>query len=243
MSRSKGLMLSELRDTQLPIIFKRSGFDFIIIDYEHGSYDYKDLLNLIISSRLTGITVIIRLANNARKDIIKIMDMGADGLLLPMTNKAEDIKEVVKYGKYSPVGQRGISTVRAHALYNPGEINSYLEKANKRTKIYAQIETRAGVDQIDSILSVVGVDGFFIGPNDLSSDLGVLGNDDSQAIKDVISSLGHIAKKLNKEAGIITRNKTYLEMAKSLDFKHYSVGSELSFLINGGTNTVEYICK
>lgn len=241
MKKESGIMLSELRDAQLPIIFKNAGFDFFIIDYEHGSFDYKDMFQLIMNARLVDIRVIVRLPNNQRKDITKIMDMGADGLLLPMTNDINDIAEVVEYAKYAPIGKRGISTVRAHSFYEPGEINSYLKKANERTKVYAQIETIKGVRNIESILSKEGVDGFFIGPNDLSSDIGVLGNQNSDEIKEIILSLGKVSIKLHKESGIITRNAAYLEKATQAGMNHYCVGSELSILRNGCKETVQLI--
>jgi 2-dehydro-3-deoxyglucarate aldolase/4-hydroxy-2-oxoheptanedioate aldolase len=236
-------MISELRDSQLPTIFKTAGFDFVILDFEHGGFDYKDLFNMIMNARLVGIHVIIRLANNARKDINKLMDMGADALLLPMTNNAQDIEEVVKYAKYSPIGKRGISTMRAHSLYNPGDINEYIKIANDRTKVFAQIETIQGVRNTKEILNLPGVDGFFIGPNDLSSDLGCLGASNSKEIRNVITELGKLAIELKKESGIITRNEAYLSLAKEVGINNYCVGSEISLLLNGGKETVKSIYK
>lgn len=241
MNRQSGIMISELRDPQLSVICKKAGFDFIIFDYEHGGFDYKDLFGLIMNANLCGIKAIVRLANNARKDINKLMDMGADGLLLPMTNTATDIQEVVKYAKYSPIGERGISTVRAHSLYEPGEIFNYMEQANKRTKVYAQIETVTGVKNIHEILGVNGVDGFFIGPNDLSNDLHCLGEKNAKEILQVIKDLGDVAKETNKASGIITRNKNYLAKAKAEGLMNFCVGSELSLLLNGGKSTTKEI--
>lgn len=130
--------------SNLPVLFRQCGLDFYIIDGEHGAFDYREFYQMICAARLAGgIETIVRLPSNARKDIIKLMDMGADSLLLPMTNGAEEIRQVVKYAKYSPLGERGISTMRAHTLYNPPPLKEYMRTANARTRVYAQIETVA----------------------------------------------------------------------------------------------------
>ena len=170
------VMINEIAFSNLPVLFRQCVLDFYIIDGEHGAFDYREFYQMISAARLAGgIETIVRLPSNARKDIIKLMDMGADSLLLPMTNGAEDIRQVVKYAKYSPLGERGISTMRAHTLYNPPPLKEYMRTANARTRVYAQIETVAGVEHIDEILEEEGVAGFFMGPNDLSDAYGCLG--------------------------------------------------------------------
>lgn len=136
-----GIMLSEVPFSNLPVILKKGGMDFFILDSEHGGFDYSDISKIIMTSRLAGLKCIVRLADSTRKDIIKFMDMGADGLLLPMTNTAADIEKVVEYAKYAPLGRRGLSTMRAHTLYDPPKLLDYMKAANEATEIYAQIET------------------------------------------------------------------------------------------------------
>ena len=160
--RKAGIMISEISFSNMPVLMKNAGLDFFILDLEHGGFDYADVARIIMTARLCGVENIVRLPDNSRKDIIKLMDMGADGLLLPMTNNASEIREVVRYAKYPPTGERGISTMRAHTFYNPPPMTEYFSKANARTKIFAQIETREGVKNIISILSERGVEGCMI---------------------------------------------------------------------------------
>lgn len=221
-------MLSEIPFANMPVILKNGGLDFFILDYEHGGFDYVDMSRIIMTARLCGIEVIVRLPNNQRKDVVKLMDMGADGLLLPMTNTAEDIAQVVKYAKYRPVGERGISTMRAHTFYNPPAIAEYLPQANARTKVFAQMETAEGTENIAKILAVEGVDGCFVGPNDLSSDYGCLDNDCAEQILSAIGRAGKAAQNAGKTAGIITGNKAYLDKAKECGFTAFCKGSELN---------------
>ncbi len=223
-----GTMLSEVCFVNFPIILKNNDLDFLMIDNEHGAFDYVFLSSIITVSRLIDLSVIIRLPDNNRKDITKLVDMGAEGFLLPMTNTPEDIKKVVDFVKYAPIGKRGISTNRAHTYYNPPSLNEYMERANQKVKIYAQIETRTGVENIDEILSVAGVDGVFIGPNDLSCDLNCIGN--NQPVRAVIEKVSCAAKNHHKAWGIITTSKELIDYSLENDVTYISYGSEINML-------------
>ena len=243
MLRKAGMMLSEIPFSNMPVLLKSAGFDFFIIDCEHGGFDYCDISRIIMSAKLCGITSIVRLADNSRKDIIKLLDMGADGLLLQMTNTAADIRQVVEYAKYSPEGKRGISTMRAHSLYNPPELLQYMKSANSHTKVYAQIETLKGMENAEEIISTDGVDGFFLGPNDLSCEYDCLGDNNAEQILQAVDYLCTISKKLNKESGIITGNPHYLTRSKQAEMNQFCVGSELSMLKSASIQAVEMIKK
>lgn len=239
--RKSGMMLSEIPFSNMPVLLKQSGFDFFIVDDEHGGFDYSDLSKIIMTARLCGLPAIVRLPDRTRRDITKFMDMGADGVLLPMTSDPEEIADVVKYAKYAPVGIRGISTTRAHTLYHPPALTEYMQSANARTKVYAQIETVRGVENISEILSVPGVDGFLMGPNDLSCDYGCAGESRAEQILSAIDVTARAAQKAGKESGIITGNKAYLSRAKNAGMTIFCVGSELSMLLRAGKDTVAEI--
>ena len=226
----KGMMISEIAFSNMPVLLKSSGLDFCILDCEHGGFDYADAARMIMTAKLCGLEFIVRLPGNARKDIVKFMDMGANGLLLPMTNKRKDIEEVVRFDKYQPIGQRGISTMRAHTLYSPPSIVTYMTQANSQTKVFAQIETRSGIENAEDILAVPGVDGCFVGPNDLSADLGVLEKSAAAEILTAIERIGAIAEKVGKASGIITSNREYLQKSKKSAFTLFCIGSELNAL-------------
>lgn len=223
-----GTMLSETPFVNFPVILKNSNIDFLIIDNEHGAFDYNFISNITTVCRLIGMNQIIRLSDNSRKDITKFVDMGVVGFLLPMTNTAEDIKAVVDYAKYSPIGKRGISTNRAHTLYNPPPIEEYMTAANKAVKVYAQIETKQGVQNIESILKVNGVDGVFVGPNDLSCDMGCIGN--NEPIKQALKNVSVAAKKHNKTWGIITASKQLINCSLENGVNFICYGSEINML-------------
>ena len=230
-SYKKGTMLSEVAFSNFPIIAKNCGLDFIIIDNEHGAFDLSSMATMIMNANLIGINVIVRVGDSGRGIITKLADMGVKGFLRPMTNTKEEIEELVAYAKYSPVGKRGISTTRAHTLYQPPRLEEYKKTANEQMGIYAQIETKAGVDNIESILDSQGVEGVFIGPNDLADDLDVKAG--SEPIMECIRRVADVAGKIGKPWGIITTDKGLIECAKNNKVDLISYGSELNMLING----------
>jgi|GEM_PF-320186 len=226
-----GTMLSEVPFTNMPLVMQNAGLDFLIVDNEHGAFDYGTLAKLFTVSRLANFQTVVRLPDNSRAWITKCVDAGADGFLLPMTNTAEEIAKVVEYAKYAPVGKRGISTMRAHTLYNPPALAEYMPAANERVRVYAQIETAKGVANIAEILAEKGVDGVFIGPNDLACDLGCIGN--HAPIFDAIERVSAAAKAAGKPWGIITASAPLLAKAKACSVDMVSCGSELNMLQSG----------
>lgn len=227
----KGTMLSEIRFANFPIIAKNSGLDFVILDNEHGSFDYSDISAIIVTSKLIGMDVIVRIGDSSRAHITKLADIGVSAFLLPMTNCSEDIKQVVDYAKYVPVGKRGVSTTRAHTLYNPPKLLDYMKEANEKMQIYAQIETVKGIQNIESILETQGVDGIFIGPNDLSVDMNAVS--DKKAVCDAIETIAKAANSADKSFGIITSDRELIDFSLQNNASMISMGSELNMLING----------
>ncbi len=222
-----GMMISEIGFGNLPVLLKSAGLDFMILDCEHGAFDYSDVLTMLTTARLCGLESIVRLPDNTRRDIIRFLDMGAEGLLLPMTNNAEEIGQVVKYAKYPPEGKRGISTMRGHTMYNSLKLGEYMPEANARTKVFAQIETKSGIENMAKIINAEGVSGIFVGPNDLSADYGCAGEENAQCVTEGIEKVGKAIAGTEKTAGIITGNRVYTETAKNAGFTYYCRGSEL----------------
>jgi 2-keto-3-deoxy-L-rhamnonate aldolase RhmA len=223
-----GTMLSEISFPNMPVLFKSGGLDFFLIDTEHGGFDQLALSGLIMSARLAGVTVLIRLADAGRRDITRLMDMGAHGLLLPMTNSPSDIAAVVEHAKYAPIGRRGISTMRGHTSYNPSDLQEYMRQANEQTMIFAQIETKAGLACVEDILQVEGVTGAILGPNDLACDLNCIG--EVSPILEAVSRIAQAAKQHKKVSGVITSDHTILSLAKSEGMEIVCYGSELHML-------------
>jgi 2-dehydro-3-deoxyglucarate aldolase/4-hydroxy-2-oxoheptanedioate aldolase len=225
----RGTMLSEVEFVNFPFLLKKAGIDFFIIDNEHGTFENKTVNALAMNSGFAEIQAIVRLPNNERSMITKLADGGVSSFLLPMTNLKEDIEKVVEYAKYFPAGKRGVSTTRAHTGYGVSDIKEYMKQANKRMKIYAQIETRSGVEHIEEIISVPEVEGIFIGPNDLSCDYDCMG--DTEREKGLVSVICRACIKHGKPCGIITNDKELIKHALLCGCSMISCGSEINMLI------------
>ena len=228
-----GIMLSEFGNPNIVRIFRRAGNDFVIVDDEHGYFDYTQVAGLIAVANGIGLPIIIRVPGVLREYITKALDMGADGILVPMVNTAEQAREIVRYAKYTPMGARGISTTRAHTGYGVSDLGAYLAVANKRVNICVQIETQTAVEHVEEIAATEGVDSLFIGPNDLAAAYGLPGQVTSEAVLRAVEKVAAAAERAGKPAGIITGNKKLLEACMQHGFTFYSVGSELDLLVKG----------
>lgn len=171
-----GTMVTVFSHPDMVKILKVAGFDYFIIDCEHGSFDYKDVALLLGMAKAVDLPGIVRIPSAGREVILKYMESGATGLLLPETDTAEQAKALVEYSKYAPMGDRGVSLLRPHTGYEqiPDAVE-YMKKTNEETILMAQIESQTGVANINAILDVEGIDAAFIGPNDLSQSLGIMG--------------------------------------------------------------------
>ena len=202
----KGSMLSEVCFPNIAMMYKNAGLDFTIIDCEHGAFDYSQVAATVTAFRLSGVRAIVRIPEIRREPITKYLDMGADGLLVPMVKDADDAKRLVGFGKYQPTGNRGLSINRAHSRYAPGDMNEYLAAANRRVRLYAQIELVSALEDVERIAAVDGIDGIFVGPTDLSMALGVFNRLDSPVLLDACRRVAEAAGAAGKVSGIITGN-------------------------------------
>ncbi|MCD7906143.1 MAG: aldolase/citrate lyase family protein, partial [Clostridium sp.] len=158
-------------------------------------------------------------------------DTGADGLLVPMVNTAQEARQIVSYAKYPSLGHRGASTQRAHTNYDPPKLEEYFEIANAKTIILAQIETRQALENVDEIAGVEGLDAVVIGPNDLSIDLGVPGNFQSQSMKEAERIVVEAAQKAGKASGIITSKTDVIRECRDKGMTVLSCDSEVGMLL------------
>jgi 4-hydroxy-2-oxoheptanedioate aldolase len=152
-----------------------AGFDFVIIDAEHGPISMQNAQNMIRAAEIVKITPVIRVGNNDEALILRALDIGAQGIEIPQINSKPDAVRAVKSVKYSPQGERGVCRYVRAANYSSMDKFEYFKSANNETMIIAHIEGVEGINNLDEILSVSGIDVIFIGPYDLSQSLGIPG--------------------------------------------------------------------
>jgi len=234
-----GTMISEVRNPNIAYLLAQCGFEIVVIDNEHGSYSFETISDIIASARGAGISVIVRIPEITRANILKPLDAGAAGLLVPMINTAEEAQEVINHSKYPPMGNRGAALRRPHSLYAKVNAGEYLEQTNDNTFIAVQAETVTSIENINAIASVEGIDCIFVGPFDLSVSLGIPGKlnhpDEVRAIEKVIEA----CENHNKVTGTLMFDKEMLKkwIDKGVRFALYS--SDISMLADAAAEAVK----
>lgn len=207
-----GTMIITFDNPDLAKILKVVGFDFFIVDCEHGPFDYSSILGLFTMAREAGIPPMIRIPEVNREWVLKSMEMGAAGILLPQTESVEQARALVTYSKYAPMGNRGVSMLRAHTGFEKiANAREYMDRQNEDAILMTQIESQAGVDNIEDIMAVPGIDVAFIGPNDLTQSLGISGQFDHPKFISALDRIMSAAKKNNKFSGIHLMNSAALK--------------------------------
>ncbi|MDR1816667.1 MAG: hypothetical protein LBR07_00455 [Puniceicoccales bacterium] len=176
-----------------------AGFDFAILDMEHGPAGFAEMQNLIRGATLGGLASLVRTFDSSESAISKALDLGASGVQVPQIQSADEARAVVRAAKYFPRGERGVCRFVRAAKYSSTPRNDYFAQANEALVIL-QVEGQKGLDALDGILGVEGFDILFIGPYDLSQSLGVPGD---VANPKVVSAISEITERA-KRAGVVT---------------------------------------
>lgn len=228
-----GLFLSEIAAPNLIRVMRAAGADFVVVDCEHGYFDYSQVAAIASVANGVHMPLIVRMAGISREAVQKYLDAGVDGIWAPMVESARQAYDMVRLSKYAPQGIRGISTMRPHSNYAPGKLLDYTAAANRRTMIFAQIETRAGVENAEEIAGVEGIDGIFIGPNDLACDLGQTGEFNTAEMDVAIGKILAAAQKHRMPCGIVASDVGFLHKWEKRGMTLFSCNSELGLLKAG----------
>lgn len=214
------------------------GFDFVLIDAEHGPAGVESCENMVRAADSVDTSVYIRIAENARQNILRYLDTGAQGVQLPMINSKKETEEVVKAVKYPPQGIRGLAGMRASDYAIKMPLKDYTIMANQETLTVVQIETVEAMKNLDEMLTVDGVDVFFIGPNDLSTSMGYTGQTTHPEVLAAIDKLVGQILAAGKIAGTIAYNDEALNRAKEIGFR-YIVYGVIPMMLKSGREYLE----
>lgn len=212
------------------------GFDWVLIDAEHSPNDVPNIMSQLQALEGGTATGIVRPAWNDMVMHKRLLDIGAQTLLIPFVQNADEARAAVKATRYPPHGVRGVATTTRASRY--GRVKDYLAKANSEICVLVQVETKQALDNLEAIADVEGVDGVFIGPSDLAAGLGHLGNPmhpDVQAA--IFGGLKRLQKK-KKPAGFLSPNVELAKKCVNEGFGFVAVGSDASLVIKGAENLV-----
>ena len=205
--------------------------DFIWFDLEHNPTSLESLLAHLIAARAGGAPAIVRVPSNDIAWTKRVLDTGAEGIMLPRVASAQEAQQFVSACRYPPMGTRGFGP-RRPTNYGRIDLDEFFQQANYHLFVSVQIETMRAVEEIDQILSIEGLDSVMIGPNDLSGAMGILGQVDDPQLLETISTVFKKTKDAGLYAGIgKDANTDYLIRAAELGAQWIQCGCDFEYLI------------
>ena len=214
------------------------GFDFVILDAEHGPQGVETTEHMLRAADTVDLTAVSRIALNLPQNLLRYLDAGSIGVQIPMVNTEADAQAVVDAVKYPPIGRRGLAGVRASGYGLAMPTTQYVEVANQETLIVVQVETLQAMENITAISSVAQVDVVFIGPTDLSSAMGYTGQPTHPNVLAAIERLGQEILQAGKAAGTIARDAQAYRYWRERGFQYLATGVT-SFMIQAGSQYLQ----
>lgn len=209
-----------------------SGFDWCLIDGEHGPWSPEVVVSQLRALALGGTNAVVRVPVGETWIIKQALDLGAQTLLVPMVDTGEQAAEVVRATRYAPEGVRGLGASVAR-VSGWGRVAEYATNANAEIGVIVQAETRAAIENLDDILAVEGVDCVFIGPADLSADMGYRGNPGAAEVQAVIADAGRRIRAAGKAAGIFHYDAADYPRYIAQGFTFFAVGADVALMRTG----------
>lgn len=219
-------------------IMGRAGFDWVLIDLEHGAGDEADMYNQLQVLSGAASTPIVRIDNITRPNVQHILDAGATGIMFPQIHTAEEADLATRMMYYPPKGIRGMAKmVRATGFGT--HANAYFSSLEDTALGVIQIETLDAVKNIDGIASQACVDVLFVGPSDLTMALGIFGQLDHPLYQQAIADVAHAARKHGKATGVLLLDLKEYAMYYDLGYRFLASGADGSFVAKGAADLVQ----
>lgn len=215
-----------------------AGFDWVLIDTEHGAGAEGQVLHQLQALAHTSAAAMVRVESYQRQRFHRVLDFGAEGVMCPRINTLAEAEQAVKAIRYQPEGARGVArTVRA-ARFGAG-FDEYYANHQKNLVCIVQIETVEILDSLEAVASTDGIDVLFVGPTDLSIALGVYGKPDHPKFVEAIKATADAAAKAGKAAGILLKNPEEFKRYYEFGYRFIACGSDGGFVQGGASTTVE----
>jgi 4-hydroxy-2-oxoheptanedioate aldolase len=217
-------------------ILALAGFDFAVVDLEHGPIGVNEVYPMILAAERHGLKLIARLPALQESYFKWLLDLGIGGLQVPHIKSASDAELAVKFSRFSPSGERGLCRfVRAAEFSNLGK-EEYLRNENSKRLLILQIEGSEGVEHIEEIAAVPGVDVIFVGPYDLSQSLGLIGQIWHEKVIEQIEKVVSVCKNHGVAAGVFTDTPEGVKRWSSLGIKYINYRIEVEFFLTSLKN-------
>ena len=197
-----GHMVMEFGTRGIAKIIESTGVDFVLLDMEHGGRDFASICDLLAWFKSTPVTPIVRVPSADYHFIARVMDAGAQGVMVPNVRSVEQARRVITALRFAPDGDRGLGLGGAQNNYIRPKLVEYMEASNQSNIFLCQIESTQALDDIDAIASLPGVDNLWVGHMDLSQSMGIVGQFENPVFVDAFCKVTDAAQRHNKSSGI-----------------------------------------
>src|SRR6478672_5438123 len=205
-----------------------AGVDWVLLDLEHGAGGEEQVGPVVLAAGAYGVPNVVRVESAERIRLGRVLDQGAAGVMLPRLDSAEDVAAAIRHLRYPPEGDRGVATYNRTCRFglDPGA----LDRANSEVLAVVQIESARAVEQVEAIAALDGVDVLFIGPRDLSHDLGVPGDVAAPVFVEAANAVVAAAKRHGKAAGLLVNDGAGAAARMEQGFSFVAIGSDSTLL-------------
>jgi len=236
-----GTWVNTLRTPVIAQMLATSGFDFMYIDMEHSCLSIETVGDLCFAALSVGLVPIVRPPAKEPHLLSRPLDNGAMGLLIPHVDTREEAEAVIRATKFPPMGERGMNLQNVHHGFGKVKGDEYVKSTNEETLLIVQIESDRGIQNIDSILSVEGIDGAVIGRGDLSADLGVHGQTNHPEVVKRVEMMIAACQRHGKIPGLLVQDVASAKEWVSKGIRLVPYSNECSILMNAATKAVDEI--
>jgi len=220
-------MVFEFRTPAIGQIAANAGAEFVLFDCEHSPTDDEKLLGMLAAMRHTPAVPLVRVRGAQYHHIARVLDVGALGIMVPMVESRAQAEAVVAAAKYPPQGRRGAAFGIAHDAYDAATLVETMRSANDETLVIAQIETRAGLENVEEIGAVEGIDVLWIGHFDLTNSLGIPGEFGHPQYVQALHRCAGVAKRFGKAAGFMAGSPAEADHMIALGFRAIAYSGDI----------------
>lgn len=210
-------------------IVAAAGYDWVLIDLEHGAGDERDALSQMQAIEHTPATPLVRIEVNSRPRVHRVLDFGAVGVMVPRVDTVDEARQAVSHMRYPPAGIRGVALMNRACGFGRSS-TEYMASAGEGLLTIVQIESPRAVENADAIAGIDGVDVLFVGPADLSQAMGIFGSFDDPRFRDAVVATGEAARRHGKAAGVLLPTLDSLEMYWSAGYRFIGCSSDSGLL-------------
>jgi 2-keto-3-deoxy-L-rhamnonate aldolase RhmA len=230
-----GTMITEFRTPEVIRMMAVAGFDFVFIDTEHSLYSLETVIDMVRVAKSLDLDVLVRVPDAEYHLIARTLDAGAQGVMVPRIESVQQVQRIVNAVKYPPFGQRGFGGRAILTDYKKMPLKEQIEQFNKNTMIVLQIERKKAIDDIESLVSINGVDAALIGPNDLSISLGIPGEFTHPTMVEAIQNVVNNCERFHIAPGIHVGDMKTLLQWKDRGMKILTYSTDAALMMSAAS--------